>query len=235
MQTTTFDPWDEAAAAMADPDSELVAACRQFNELEREMSAATISPDLSGDAVDVLMEAFEDRQRPLLEIIVRHRARTLGGICARVASLMAWIMGLTTDDDDQESWDTRLLTAVFRDLTAITERPPSSEVALADTPPSAEDAATLAACREYQAAFRLGAAWDRGEIPDVVGEAAHSRQFEEMDQLSTMSARSPVAILAKAHAAYLALSTMTDGVGEMETEIRLAVSALADVLGSAVS
>jgi hypothetical protein len=104
--------------------------------------------------------------------------------------------------------------------------------ALADTPPSAEDVATLDACRAYQTAFRLGAAWDRGEIPDAVGEAAHSRQFEEMDQLSAITARSPTAILAKAHAAYLALSTMTDGAGEMETEIRLAFSALADVLGS---
>ncbi|MGI4945516.1 MAG: hypothetical protein ACRYHQ_33945, partial [Janthinobacterium lividum] len=80
------------AGAAAAQDEELLAAAVAFCALERRMQGLIEGPDSIADdgARDVMLAPLWDEQEPHLDLLVRLRARSLGGHRARAAAFALW-------------------------------------------------------------------------------------------------------------------------------------------------
>ncbi len=97
------------------PDAPLLDACAAFDVLERRSQALAAEVAVNDELIQQIDE-ITDRQRPLLNIIVEHRACSLEAARARAASLALWARLTAADKDDTEDWEARLWRAVVRDL-----------------------------------------------------------------------------------------------------------------------
>jgi hypothetical protein len=96
------------------PDAPLFDACAAFDVLERQSLAVTT--DAAGDKDIRQLDEIVNRQRPLLNVIVEHRASSLEAISARARSLALWAKLKFASDADADDWEARLWQAMVRDL-----------------------------------------------------------------------------------------------------------------------
>ena len=99
-----------AGAAPAGWDAELIAACAQFDVLERRLQA------LSDDKYADEREAIRDEQFPLLDRICAANCTTLEGLRARVRTIALWEADAPTFAADETYWNSRMFHALLRDL-----------------------------------------------------------------------------------------------------------------------
>jgi hypothetical protein len=92
--------------------------------------------------------------------------------------------------------------------------------------PAGDDAELLRLCSGFLAEDRVIKAWNAGNVPEEVGEAANSRWWEYIRQIDGIPAMTPDGLRAKAECALLA----PDGVADPECDAdELARSVLAEV------
>jgi uncharacterized protein (DUF1501 family) len=99
-----------ASAAPSGDDTELIAACAQFDALERQLQA--LSEDEYADA----REAIQAAQLPLLERICAANCTTMEGLRARVRTIALWEGDIPTFSPDEAYWKSRMFHALLRDL-----------------------------------------------------------------------------------------------------------------------
>ena len=99
-----------ASAAPSGDDIELIAACAQFDALERQLQA------LSEDEYAAAHEAIQAVQFPLLERICAATCTTMEGLRARVRTIALWEGDMPTFAPDEAYWNSRMFHALLRDL-----------------------------------------------------------------------------------------------------------------------
>jgi hypothetical protein len=97
------------------PDARLLDACAAFDVLERQ-SLALITDAAAGDEHIRQLDEIVDRQRPLLNVIVDHRANSFEATRARARSLVLWAKLEFDQDAEANDWEARLWKAMIRDL-----------------------------------------------------------------------------------------------------------------------
>ena len=106
----------------SDPDSEIIRACLQFNELERKKLDILdgVSQIEDEDIREATLDLLVDPQIALLELICNTRATTLAGHTARAICFALWDGGETAYRAyDGGGFDDRLITALVRDLAHV--------------------------------------------------------------------------------------------------------------------
>ncbi len=110
-----------ATPAAAEPDAELLAACAEFDRLDRSHGAIVNAAKTSAEEeeADRLVSAMEERWQAALDAVCSLRATTVAGHRARAASLALFVGGSKRMEADAEAggyWDERLCAALVRDL-----------------------------------------------------------------------------------------------------------------------
>ena len=99
-----------ASAAPSGGDIDLIAACAQFDAMERQLQA------LSEDEYAEAHEAIQAAQLPLLERICAATCTTMEGLRARVRTIALWEAEAPTFAPNEAYWNSRMFHALLRDL-----------------------------------------------------------------------------------------------------------------------
>ena len=103
-------------ALVQQTDAELIAACAEFDRLERQIlqvegAATTVEREYEADR---LTATWKERQETLVLTISSARASTLAGLQAKTATLVLWDSEALSPSSDY--WNERLVTSLLGDL-----------------------------------------------------------------------------------------------------------------------
>ncbi len=98
------------------PDAELIAACAEFTELDRQWHALHNAYDEDEDIPSNVLAPLGQRMTVVLDRICALRAVTPEGVRARGATYVAYAPEVIEEIDRSGCNDERLLAALMRDL-----------------------------------------------------------------------------------------------------------------------
>lgn len=105
-----------SAHAAIDPDAELIALCREFQELDRRYCYLHNDAGLGDDEAEAATKPLLDRMTVILDPMCALRATTERGVRVRAATLLQYAPDKLRLFAKSSYFDDRLFTALLRDL-----------------------------------------------------------------------------------------------------------------------